>query len=205
MIDGFVIVGHHLEVVGQRNFVVSVQIVYDGELYAQALQCVGIKSHLLKIGHTQQLSCREARVNQRTEQVEHCAYLQRLAHRSHGLHGRVEKRSVQIRHVALLDRVSKMAFIVGELNAVLLHHIACPAYRSSSVVTVLGYVISGTCHYETGTRRYVERILAVASGTYYIYRSKFLKVYRHTGFKQCFSKAGKLVYLYASHLKYGEQ
>ena len=98
-----------------------------------------------------------------------------------------------------------MVFIIGELNAVLLHYITCPTHRCCSVVTVLGYVISGTCHYETGTRRYVERILAVASRTYYINRSIFLKVYWYTGFQKCFSETRKLVYLNASYLEYCEQ
>ena len=66
-VDGFIVVGHDLEFIGQRNFIVSVQVVDYGKLDTEFLKGIGIKPHLLQVGYPQQLAGRMTGIDQRAQ------------------------------------------------------------------------------------------------------------------------------------------
>ena len=197
--------GGDFEIVRQGYLIVSIQVVDDGEADAQPFQGVGIQPHLCQVGHTQQLVGRVARIHQRSQQVEQRAYLQGLAGRAYGLHGRVEQRSVHIDHVAGVHGAFQPFLVVGEAHPVLLDDIAGPADGGGAVVAVFGHGISGTRHDKAGAGGDVEGVLVVASRSHNVNRAVVVQVYGDAGREQGGAEAQQLVYTDTSHLVDREQ
>lgn len=64
--DALRVVGHDFKAIGERNLVVSIKARHHGKAETNLLQRVGVKSHLLQIGYTQELISCVTRVDQWT-------------------------------------------------------------------------------------------------------------------------------------------
>ena len=96
---------------------------------------------------------------------------------------------MEVNHVAALDALAQLAGIFGEFDAVVFEYTAGPRYGGGGVVAVLGYFVSGSGHYEAGTRGDVERILAVAACAHNVNGSIGIQVDGCSGFKQTVAQA----------------
>ena len=74
-------------------------------------------------------------------------------------------------------------------DAVVFEHAAGSRHGGGGIVAVLGYFVSGSGHYEAGTRRDVERILAVAARAHNVNGSIGIQVDGRTGFEQTVAQA----------------
>lgn len=70
----------------------------------------------------------------------------------------MEEGSVQVSHAALFDGMFQFVRVVCEFYAVVLHDVAGSAHRSGSVISVLGYPVTGSGHDKAGTCGDVEGV-----------------------------------------------
>ena len=188
-VNPFVIARHNFEFVREGNFVVAIETVDYRKVDAEFVKNICVESHLCKIGHTEQLVSRLARIDKRAKKVEQCTYSQCLAHRTDELHCRIEKLGVQVGDVTLVHAAFQLVGIIGETDAVLLHDIACPTDGSGTIIAVFGNFVTGSGHHKTGTSGNVERVLSITSRTYDIDRPIRREVDRYSSLHKGFAKA----------------
>ena len=87
-----------------------------------------VQTHLVQVGYTQKLTLGLAGVHDGTQQVEYGGELQGLADRAYELHGAGEQLSMQIYDSGLVKAAVQAVDIAGELDAVMLDHVAGTAH-----------------------------------------------------------------------------
>ena len=165
---------------------------------------IGIETHLFQISHTQQLISGFTRIDQWTQQIEDRWHLQCFASGAHILHGRMEELCMLIHHTTFIHASTQGIIVVGELHAMLLHHVAGTTDGRCSIIAMLSDLIASTSHHKARTRRDVEGILPIASCTHNVDGLVVAEVHRNTQFQQGFSESQHFIYSHASHLYHGE-
>ena len=204
-VDALRVVGHHLEVVGQRYFVIPVKARNYGEPDAYLLKCVGVEAHLLKVGHTEELVGCVRWIDQGTKEVEERFHAQLLTKRTHHGQGGVEQGCMQVGHATRFDAAHEAVGIVGELDAVELKYSARTTHRRSSIVAMLSHLVACTSNNKAGTRGNVERVFPIATRTNYVEGFVGRKVDGTGLFDESVAEAKELFHMDVAHAIDGEQ
>ena len=148
---------------------------------------------------------RAARIDQRTEKVETGWYLKHFAYGGHGFHPVGEQRGMQVGKVASLHAAAQQVAVGREPHAMMLYDIACSRSRGGGVITVFGYFVTGSCHYETGAGGDVERVFIVTACPHDVNDPIRGEIHGLAGFYKPVAQAEHFVHLDAPHNQSGEQ
>ena len=203
--DTLIVVGGDLEIAGERDFVVAVDGGHDAIVNADALIDIAIESHLVEIGHAEQLAGRLAGIDQRAQEVENGGELQCLADGTDKLHRTGEELSVQVDDARLLKTTVQAVEVVGEADAVMLDDIAGAAHRCSGIVAVLRHLVASTGNDETSRGGDVERVLTIAARADHVDVAVGIQNGGHAGFQDAVAEAQQLVDRHPTHLQGSEQ
>ena len=112
---------------------------------------------------------------------------------------------MQIGYAALVYGAVELSRVAGELHSVAFYHIGRSACRRGGIIAVLCHLVARTGYDKACRGGDVERVLTVASRTYYVNVAVAVEDGRHTGSKNAVAETEQLVHCYAAHLYAGKQ
>ena len=164
-----------------------------------------VESHLVEIGHAQQLTLRLRGIDEGTQEVEDGGKLQSLADGAHELHGTGEELCVEIDDACLVETKVELVEVVSEPNPMLGDDVGGTRSRRGSIVAVLGHFVASPGDDEARGSGDVERVLAVAASAHHIDIAVAVEGHRHACLEDAIAEAQQLVDGDASHLQGREQ